>query len=133
MTYMSSPKENKMIHYCKSFRYGGQGALDKRFYRSNEVSVPIENGSNISIMGFSLTSPYNGLFKSSPSGLFTNKFLRVILNNKIIFINRKEAYAFPNSSTKATNNKIGHQQQNRSNTLKNHNMPSLKQFRSCNI
>jgi hypothetical protein len=84
-------KKKEMIHYCKSFRYGGQDALDKRFYRSNEVSVLAENGLNISIMGFSLTSPYNGLFKSSPSGLFTNKFIHVRINNKIIFINRKDA------------------------------------------
>jgi hypothetical protein len=99
-------ERKKMIHYCKSFGYGGQGALDKRFYHSNEVSVPAENRSNIPIMGFSLTSPYNGLFKSSPSGLFTNKFLHVSINNKIIFLNIKEAYTFPYSSTKATNNKI---------------------------
>jgi hypothetical protein len=57
-------------------------------------------------MGFSLTFPYNRLFKSSPCRLFTNKFLHVSLNNKIIFINRKEAYKVPNSSKKATNNKI---------------------------
>jgi hypothetical protein len=95
-----------MIHYCESFGYGGQGALNTRFYRSNGVSVPAENGSNIPIMGFSLTSPYNELFKSSPSGLFTNKFLHVSINNKIISINRKEAYIVPNNSTKATNNKI---------------------------
>jgi hypothetical protein len=44
----------------------GKCALNNRFYRSNGVSVPTENGSNIPIMGFSLTSPYNGLFKSSP-------------------------------------------------------------------
>jgi hypothetical protein len=106
MTYTSSPKEKETTRYCKSFGYGGHGALDRRFYHSNEVSVPAENESNISIMGFSLTSTYNGLFKSSPSGVFTNKFLHVSINNKIIFINRKEAYTFPNSSTKATNNKI---------------------------
>jgi hypothetical protein len=41
-----------------------------------------------------------------PSGLFTNKFLHVSINNKIISINQKEAYIVPNSSTKATNNKI---------------------------
>jgi hypothetical protein len=59
-------KRKEMIHYCESFGYGGKCAIDKHFYRSNGVSVPIENGSNISIMGFSLTSPYNGLFKSPP-------------------------------------------------------------------
>jgi hypothetical protein len=46
-------------------------------------------------MSFSLTSPYNRLF--------TNKFLHVNINNKIILINRKEAYASPNSPTKITN------------------------------
>jgi hypothetical protein len=57
-------KRKETIHYCESFRYGGNDALDKRFYRSNEVSVPAESGSSILIMGFSITSPYNGLFKS---------------------------------------------------------------------
>jgi hypothetical protein len=106
MAYTSSLKEEEMIHYCGSFRYGGQGALDKCFYHSNGVSVPTENGSSIPTMGFSLTSPYSGLFKSPPSGLFTNKFLHLSINNKIISINRKEAYIVPNSSIKATNNKI---------------------------
>jgi hypothetical protein len=31
-----------------------------------KVSVPTENGSSIPIMGFSLTSSYDGLFKLSP-------------------------------------------------------------------
>jgi hypothetical protein len=56
-------------------------------------------------MGFSLSSPYNGLFKSSPSGLVTNKFLHVSIKNKIISININEAYRVPNSSTKATKTK----------------------------
>jgi hypothetical protein len=59
-------KTKETIRYCESFGYSGKCALNKRFYRSNGVSVPAENGSNIPIMGFSLTSPYNGLFKSSP-------------------------------------------------------------------
>jgi hypothetical protein len=46
-------------------------------------------------------------FSNHPlSGLFTNKFPHVSMNNKIISINRKEAYTVPNSSTKATNNTI---------------------------
>jgi hypothetical protein len=58
-------------------------------------------------MGFSLTFPYNGLFTNIPLvGFFTNKFLHVNINNKIILIHRKEAYASPNSPTKITNNKI---------------------------
>jgi hypothetical protein len=80
-----------MICYCESFGYGVKYALNKRFYRSNGVSVSAENRSNISIMGFSLTSQYNGPFKSPPSGLYTNKVLHVSINNKIIYINRKEA------------------------------------------
>jgi hypothetical protein len=47
-----------------------------------------------------------GFLNHPPSGLFTNKFLHVNINNKIIFINIKEAYTVPNSSTKGTNNKI---------------------------
>jgi hypothetical protein len=53
-----------------------------------------------------------GFSNHPPSGLFTNKLLHVSINNKIIFINRKEAYTFPNSSTnlqtinKVINNKI---------------------------
>jgi hypothetical protein len=44
-------KRKEMIIYCESFRYGGKCTLNKRFYRSNGVSVPVENGSNIPIMG----------------------------------------------------------------------------------
>jgi hypothetical protein len=99
-------KRKETIRYCELFGYGGKCALNKYFYRSNGVSVPTENRSNISVMDFSLTSPYNGLFKSPPSGLFTNKFLHISINNKIISIKRKEAYTISNSSTKATNNKI---------------------------
>jgi hypothetical protein len=54
-----------------------------------------------------------GFSNHPPSGLFTNKFLHVSINNIIISINRKEAYTVSNSSTKATkqqnkviNNKI---------------------------
>jgi hypothetical protein len=50
-------KRKEMIRYCESFGYGGKCVLNKRFYRSNRVSVPAENGSNILIMDFSLTSP----------------------------------------------------------------------------
>jgi hypothetical protein len=53
-----------------------------------------------------------GFSNHPPSGLFTNKFLQVSINNKIISINKKEAYIVPNSSTKVTNNKI------RSSTIK---------------
>jgi hypothetical protein len=59
-------KRKEAIWYCESFGYSDKCALDKRFYHSNGVSVPAENGSNIPIMGFSLTSSYNGLFKSPP-------------------------------------------------------------------
>jgi hypothetical protein len=47
-----------------------------------------------------------GFSNQPPIGLFTNKFLHVCINNKIISINRKEAYTVPNSYTTATNNKI---------------------------
>jgi hypothetical protein len=54
-----------------------------------------------------------GFSNHPPSGLFTNKFQHVSINNKIVSINRKEAYTVHNSSTKATkqqnkviNNKI---------------------------
>jgi hypothetical protein len=43
-----------------------------------------------------------GFSNHPPSGLFTNKFIHVSINNKIISINRKEAHTVPNSSTKAT-------------------------------
>jgi hypothetical protein len=59
-------KRKETTRYCESFGYGGKCAIDEHFCHSNGVSVPVENGSNIPIMGFSLTSPYNGLFKPSP-------------------------------------------------------------------
>jgi hypothetical protein len=58
-------KRKETIRYCELLGYSGKCALDKRFYHSNRVSVPVENRSNIPIIGFSLTSPYNGLFKPS--------------------------------------------------------------------
>jgi regulation of enolase protein 1 (concanavalin A-like superfamily) len=36
-----------------------------------KVCVPAENGYNISIMDFSLTSPYNGLFTNIPLVVFS--------------------------------------------------------------
>jgi hypothetical protein len=44
-------KRKEMILYCESFGYGGKCTLNKHFYRSNGVSVLVENGSNIPIMG----------------------------------------------------------------------------------
>jgi hypothetical protein len=40
LTVLTKIKE--MTRYCESFGYSGKGALDKRFYRSNGVSVPTE-------------------------------------------------------------------------------------------
>jgi hypothetical protein len=59
-------KRKETIRYCESFGYDGKCALNKYFYHSNGVSISVENRSNIPIMGFSLISLYNGLFKSSP-------------------------------------------------------------------
>jgi hypothetical protein len=59
-------KRKETIRYYELFRYDGKCALNKRFYITNGVSVTAENGSNIHIMGFSLTSPYNEFFKSPP-------------------------------------------------------------------
>jgi hypothetical protein len=99
-------KNKETIYYYESFGYGSKCALNKHFYRSNGVSVPTENGSSILIMGFSLISHIMGFLNHPTSGLFTNKFLHININNKIISINRKEACTVPNSSTKVTNNKI---------------------------
>jgi hypothetical protein len=41
LTILNKIKE--MIHYCESFRYSGKGTLDKCFYHSNGVSVPVED------------------------------------------------------------------------------------------
>jgi hypothetical protein len=37
-------KTEERTRYCRSFGYGGKGALDKHFYRSNIVNVPVEDG-----------------------------------------------------------------------------------------
>jgi hypothetical protein len=71
-----------------------------------KVTVPAEEGSIIPIMGISHHPHIMGFSNHPPSGLFTNKFLHVSINNKIISINRKEAYTVSNSSIKAINNKI---------------------------
>jgi hypothetical protein len=51
-------------------------------------------------MGISHHPHIMGFSNHPPSGFFTNKFLHVSINNKIISINRKEVYTVPNSSTK---------------------------------
>jgi hypothetical protein len=71
-----------------------------------KVSVPTEEGSIIPILGISHHPHIMGFSNHPPSGLFTNKFIHISINNKIISINRKEAYTVHNSSIKATNNKI---------------------------
>jgi hypothetical protein len=88
------------------FGYGGQGALNKCFYHSNGVSVLAEEGPIIPIMSISHHPHIMCFSNHPPSGFFTNKFLDVSINNKIISIKRKEVYIVPNSSTKTTNNKI---------------------------
>jgi hypothetical protein len=47
-----------------------------------------------------------GFSNHPPVGFSLTSSLHVSINNKIISINRKEAYTVPNSSRKATNNKI---------------------------
>jgi hypothetical protein len=89
-------KRKEMIH----FGHGGKCALDKHFFYCNRVSVPAEEGSIISNMGILYHPHITGFLNHPPSGLFANKFLHVSINNKIISINRKEAYTVPNSSTK---------------------------------
>jgi hypothetical protein len=84
-----------------------------------KVSVPAENISSFPIMGFSLTSPYNGLFKSSYSWAFHTKVLQLNTNNKIILINNKRRH--PEALIvllKPQTTKQGHQQQNKINTSK---------------
>jgi hypothetical protein len=59
-------KRKEMICYCESFGYGGTTLSNIVTNDLTHVGVPTENGSNILTMDFLLTSPYNGLFKSSP-------------------------------------------------------------------
>jgi hypothetical protein len=62
-------KRKEMIRYCESFGYGGKCALDKRFFRSNGVSVPTEEGSIIPIMGIS-HHPQHGHFTQCPTAKY---------------------------------------------------------------
>jgi hypothetical protein len=66
MMQLTLTKRKEMIRYCELFRYDDKCAINKRFYHSKGVNVPTKNGPNIPIIGFSLTSPYNRLFKLSP-------------------------------------------------------------------
>jgi hypothetical protein len=86
-------KRKETIRYHKSFGYGGKCTINKHFYCSNGVSVPTEEGSIIPIMSISHHPHIMGFSNHPPSGLFTNKFLHVSINNKIISVNRKEAYS----------------------------------------
>jgi hypothetical protein len=83
-----------------------------------KVSVPVENRLSIPIMGFSLISPSNGLFKSPLVG-FHIKELQLNTNNKIILMNNKRRH--PQALIvllKPQIAKQGHQQQNKINTPK---------------
>jgi hypothetical protein len=107
-------KRKEMIRYCESFGYSGTSTLTHRFYYSNGVSVPAEDGYSkslmdqwyirthcIPIMGISLTFP------SWSIGIFipTATSYKLSTNNQT-FISRKEAYTSPKNSTETTNNKI---------------------------
>jgi hypothetical protein len=46
-----------MIRYCKLFRYGGKGALDKPYYHFNGVSVHAEKW---------IKHPHHRLFTNIP-------------------------------------------------------------------
>jgi hypothetical protein len=59
-------KRKEMILYCQSFGYGDQCTFNKRFYRSNRVSIPAEEGSIIPIMGIS-HHPHHGYFTHCPT------------------------------------------------------------------
>jgi hypothetical protein len=61
-----------------------------------------------------------GFSNHPPSWLFTNKFLHVSINNKIISINRKEAYTIFNSSIKDTNNKRRSSTRKHTNKIRSH-------------
>jgi hypothetical protein len=59
-------KRKETIHYCKSFRYVGTMLSNIIANDLTHVSVSIEKGSIIPIMGISL-HPHHGHFTSSPS------------------------------------------------------------------
>jgi hypothetical protein len=63
-------KRKEMICYCESLGYGGKCALDKCFYHSNGVSVPVEEGLIIPIMGISHHPHIMGFSNYSRSGFF---------------------------------------------------------------
>jgi hypothetical protein len=63
-------KRKETIHYHELFGYSTTTLSNIVANDLTQVSVPAENGSNNPIMGFSLTSLYNGLFKSSPKWAF---------------------------------------------------------------
>jgi hypothetical protein len=66
-------KGQKTIHYCESFRYGGTTLSNIVANNLTHVSVPVEEGSIIPIMGISL-HPQHGRFTSSPSWAFHSMF-----------------------------------------------------------
>jgi hypothetical protein len=59
-------QKKEMIRYCESFGYDDTMLSNIIANDLMHISVPVENESNNLIMDFSLTSPYNGIFKSSP-------------------------------------------------------------------
>jgi hypothetical protein len=84
------------IHYCESFGYGSTTLSNIIANNLTHVSVPVEEGSIIPIMGISL-HPHHGHFTQCPTAKYKQP------NN---LINRSKAPTSPNSSTKDTNNQI---------------------------
>jgi hypothetical protein len=93
-------KRKEMIRCCELFKYDDKCTLDKHFYHSDRVSVLAKEGSIIPIMDISHHPHIMSFSNHLPSGLFTNKFLHISINNQIISINKKEVYTIHNSSTK---------------------------------
>jgi hypothetical protein len=65
-------KTKEMIHYCESFGYGGTMLSNIIANDLTHVSVPVENGQIIPIMGISHHPHHMGISLHPPFGHFTS-------------------------------------------------------------
>jgi hypothetical protein len=129
-------KTKETTCYCKSFGLRRQNALDNRFYRYNASQCTCRKRINQSS---TFTHSLNGPTLTCPLMPIVDEHFRAhsspISNSQTtkIFINNKEAFISLIVLLKPQMTKEGHQQENKLNTLKIHNIPSSTQFHSCNI
>jgi hypothetical protein len=94
-------KRKEMIRYCESFRYGGTMLSNIVANDLTHISVPALIDKSFPSYGHFTSSPSHGHFTSSPTHRHFTQCPIAKHKQPNNLINRMEAYASPNSSTKS--------------------------------